>query len=500
MVSLIHRSVLFSAIERYGGVFVFMASTAVLSRLLTPREFGIYAVVSAITTVTAASFQEFGGANYLIQKPSLSERDIQTAFTITLGLSVLFAAVLFELRGVAAGFFSEEGLQSAIAAATVNFLLLPFLTTISTLLRRDLEFGALARCNLAGAIVNAIVSIALAVLDYSYLAPIFGTAVGNAAVLALLVSSRCDLTIFRPSISGYSDVIGFGAYSGGTAIINVFYNLAPQLILARMLDFNAVGLYSRAINVTQVFDKLVTQVLSPVIMPAIFARIRTGGDVKRIYLNALELIAVVQWPFLIVFALLAEPIIRIWFGPTWLEIVPLIRMLCTASLFLFGACLTYPVLVAVGRVRDTLISSLISLPPSLLVIFVASFFGVWAVAASALLTFPFQAVVALYFIGRQLAISSADIVRAMLRSGIATACSIVGVLASMAITEFSLTGPIFELILAGIFAAAGWWLGLIVTGHPLLAHIRLAVSDIAVGAAWLAPGGCKAVRPNEKSS
>ena len=127
-------------------------------------------------------------------------------------------------------------------------------------------------------------------------------------------------------------------------------------------------------------------------MPAIFAQLRTGGDVKRIYLNAIELISGLQWPFLIAFSLLADQIILIWFGPTWSEIVPLIQLLCLASLALFSACLTYPVLVAVGSVRDTLTSSLISLPPSLLVIFVASFFGVNSVAASALLTLPFQAV------------------------------------------------------------------------------------------------------------
>ena len=142
-----------------------------------------------------------------------------------------------------------------------------------------------------------------------------------------------------------------------------------------------------------------------------------------------------QWPFLIFFALMAQPIIWIWLGPMWTETVPLIRMLCVASLSLFAACLTYPVLVAVGHVRDTLVSSLISLPPSLLVIFVASFFGVQAVAASALLALPFQAIVAIYFVSRHLAMSPADLVRATLRSGIVTACSIAGVLVSMAIIE-----------------------------------------------------------------
>ena len=51
--------------------------------------------------------------------------------------------------------------------------------------------------------------------------------------------------------------------------------------------------------------------------------------------------------------------------------------LSIADLALFAACLIYPVLVAAGGVRDALVYlSFITLPPSLLVILGASFFGV----------------------------------------------------------------------------------------------------------------------------
>ena len=73
----IHRSIFFSAVERYGSLLLFLFSTAVLSRLLTPVEFGIYAVINAVVAVISASFQEFGGANYLIQKKVLSEAKYQ---------------------------------------------------------------------------------------------------------------------------------------------------------------------------------------------------------------------------------------------------------------------------------------------------------------------------------------------------------------------------------------------------------------------------------------
>jgi O-antigen/teichoic acid export membrane protein len=474
----LHRSLFFSGLERYGSAFFFLASTAILSRLLKPEEFGIAAAVVALTAVATACSQEFGGANYLIQKPTLSEQDIRTAFTITFCMSALLGALFFALRDWVASFYSEEGLRTGIAVFAAGFLLMPFAATISALLRREMAFDVLAWCNLTAAFITAATSIGLVALGWSFLGLLIGSVVGQAATIALLIGARRDLRIFRPSFNGWRDVIGFGAYSSAVAIINVIYNSWPQLILGRILDFTAVGLYGRAAGSTQLFDRLFLGVLGPVIMPAIAAQTRVGADLKRLYLQAVELLTAAQWPFLTFMALMAEPIVRIWFGTGWLEVVPLVRMLCLASLALFAACLTYPVLVAVGRVRDTLISSLISLPPSLLVIFVASFFGVRAVAASALLTLPFQAAVAIYFIARQLAFGRADLVRATLKSGIVTACSCAGVMVSVAANDFSLTLPALGLLGAAITGLTGWWLGLVITGHPLLVQLRLAARDI----------------------
>src|ERR1700681_2377409 len=93
--SSIQRSIFFSALERYGSFVLFFVSTAVLSRLLAPGGFGIYAVINAIVAVINASFQEFGGANYLIQKKSLSQQNIRTAFTITFCISIIIGLTLF---------------------------------------------------------------------------------------------------------------------------------------------------------------------------------------------------------------------------------------------------------------------------------------------------------------------------------------------------------------------------------------------------------------------
>jgi O-antigen/teichoic acid export membrane protein len=474
----IHRSIFFSAVERYGSLLLFLFSTAVLSRLLAPSEFGIYAVINAVVAVITASFQEFGGANYLIQKKALSQQNIRTAFTITFCISIIIGLMLFVCSDALVWFFRQDGLKAGIAVSTLNFALTPFSIVISALFRRDMEFGKLAICSLAANFVSIAVSIAMAVLHYSFMAPIWGAVAGNIILTLLLIAFCKNRQIFRPSLSEYPDVISFGLYSGGVSIINVFYNLAPQIFLARILDFAAVGLYSRAIGITQVFDKLVGQVLGPVIMPAIFSQTKAGGDLRRIYLDAIALLTAVHWPFLAFLAIMAQPIILIWLGSTWLETVPLVRMMCIAYLSLFAACLTYPVLVAVGSVRDALISSLISLPPSLLVIFIASFWGVHAVAASAMLTLPFQAAVAIYFISKHLDIGLLDLFRATFKSGIVALFSSFGAAVCAAMVEYGLLRPILGLGFACICAATCWLLSMVVTEHPLLPRLQLAATGL----------------------
>jgi O-antigen/teichoic acid export membrane protein len=473
----IHQSLLLSALDRYGSLIFFLASTAILARLLTPKEFGICALVSAVTTIAAASFQEFGGANYLVQKPSLSEQNIRTAFTVIFGMSVAFTVALLLLLGVIADFFPQDGIKIAIAVSSLNFLLSPFSMTIGALLLRDLSFGHITRCNLAGNFITAVTSVGLAFKGYSFMAPVIGALAGNITTTLLFVLLYGKFRIFRPSFVGYQEVFHFGAYSSAVVLVNVVYSLSPQLILARVLDFNAVGLYSRASNMTQVFDRLVLQVMNPVIGPAIFAHARAGGDLKRAYLRGIELITALQWPFLLYLALLADPVITLWLGPTWKEIIPLIRMLCMASLALFAAGLVHPVLVAVGRIKDSLRTSLISLPPSLLAIFVASFFGVNAVAASALLALPFQAALANYFVGRQIGMTLGDLARGLLKSGIVAVCSTVGAAIGMSVTLPGFTGPIPELMLSATGALAGWSCGLIATRHPLLEQARSFISS-----------------------
>jgi O-antigen/teichoic acid export membrane protein len=253
------------------------------------------------------------------------------------------------------------------------------------------------------------------------------------------------------------------------ALLNVVHEYLPQLIIGRSIGLSATGLFGRAISLCQLPDRLVISALSPVLLPALSQQIRAGVDLKPSYLLALSHMAALQWPILLCLALLAEPTVLILYGEQWMEVAPLVRIMAVAALAMFVGFMTYPTLVALGRIRDTLWMSLISLPPSMLLIFLASPYGLEAVAATQLVSTPFQVYVAISFIARRIGLSWIEIARAVGRSLIVSLCSIVApvlVVVFQGGFSFGMSHTTFALALAG--AGAGWLAGLVLAGHPIL--------------------------------
>lgn len=467
----VRRSIVLSAVERYGNLVLTLLSIVILSRLLTPREFGVFAISSSIVGVMS-TVREFGGLNYIVQKQDLSERCIRTAFTVNCAISASLIAALFAMRDPMASFFNEDGLRAALAVSALNFVVLPFAETVLALLRRQMAFDVIAVCSSVATTVMYATSIALAATGYSFMGPVWGLVAGSVVQAILYCVCRRDMRIFVPSLGGWRDTLRFGAYSSGTTMINALNQWSPQLIVGRMLDLSSVGLYARSVNIMVIFDRLVTDVLKPVVLPAIA---RHGGDriqLKRFYLHAVELISALQWPFMLVTALLAEPIVAVLFGAAWADAAPLARLLALGSLATFATCLTYPVLVAVGRVRDTLIVNLLSIPPSLLLLYAASLYGVEWVAATALVALPLQAAAAWWYVARYIDIRATEMLKACRKSVCVTVFTVLPVVAVLATQDFSFDVSFPAFVAAGLASVAGWGFGVAVTSHPIWTQVQ----------------------------
>jgi O-antigen/teichoic acid export membrane protein len=462
-----------STTERYLNMAITFVTTLVMSRLLTPAEIGVWAIGLATATALLA-VREFTSGVFLIQRKDLTREDVQGAFSVMLAMSAAVSVVLAAGAPAVAAFYGEPGLVQYLQVAAVAILLEVIAAPLVALMRRDMAFTRIAILNTTSVVVFTAVTIALAALGFSAMSFAWGWVVAAGAMSALAVCLRPDLWVFRPVLRGWRGMLEFGAYNGLNVLLYRLYETIPTMVLGRALSLDAAGLYNRALLVCQLPDRIVLGGAAPVILPALAAEVRAGRHLGESYVRAIAFITGVQWPALVVLAILAHPVVLVLLGGQWLSIVPLVQIMALASLFSFTAELNYPVLVSLGAMRDLLLRALIAWPLSALVVAGAATFGLTAAALSFFLIVPFQAYVSVYFVRRHVPVPWRELGEACGRSAVVTLLSAAGPLSVVAALGFRFDMPVLAAIVAGILAAAGWLAGVWLTQHPFAHEIRLA--------------------------
>jgi O-antigen/teichoic acid export membrane protein len=152
-----------------------------------------------------------------------------------------------------------------------------------------------------------------------------------------------------------------------------------------------------------------------------------------------------------------------------------------AGLAWFPVMLTSPVLLALGANRDRMLADLLGRSGSAVVLCSAASFGIMAMAASKLLTLPFQMVLSLCFVRRHVSFRWAELCGALWRSAVVTTAAVAGPIGVVSLSGHGFELPAGATILAVFLAGCGWLAGVLVTQHPILLEIRRIARVIGEG-------------------
>ena len=359
--SSVRKSLALSFAEKYSALVINGISLIVLARLLTPAEIGIYSVGAAVVAV-AHVLRDFGVGNYLIQEQKLTQERVRTAFGVALVIAWVMAAVVFALSGSAAHFYAEPGLRQVLRVLSLTFLIIPFSSQVLALLQRDMAFGPLYVIGIASTLVHAMTGITLAALGFGFMSLTWASLAGVGTTTLIAAFYRPSVARLLPSFKEWRRVATFGSISSAASIVAEIGMTAPDLILGRLLGFTAVGFFSRAAGLVQLFNRMVMQAVLPVMTPAFAAKNRRGEDLLGVYLKGLSYVTVLAWPFFIFLGFMAYPIIRILFGDQWDDAVPIVQILCLAGIFRPLWYFVSSVFIALGEVRINLKVAALSYP------------------------------------------------------------------------------------------------------------------------------------------
>ena len=458
---------MWASASRYVVMAINLVTTVIMARLLTPKEYGVAALGTAVFGI-AEAIRALGGGAYLIQREELSSASIRTTVTVSLMTTLALALALISVAGWLTKYFDTPDLQRYLLVTALGYLTGPIVQPIFALFSREMAFDAIGRITVATAVANAIGSICLAILGFSYMSLAWAGVISAAVGSLLCLLSWSDRSIFKPSLTEWRSVLSFGAYDSATAVLAQIGESLPFLIFGRVLNAEAVGLAQRTLLLCLFPDRVILAGVGAVALPAFSKEAREGRGLKTGYLHAIELITAVLWPALILMALLAYPIVFLLLGRHWLAVAPLVQILAVALLFSFPVGLHYPALVAAGAIR--------AMPPlvvaeavvSITVLWFAAQSGLRAAALGTLLIVPFNAFLSVWVVRHFVGFRWRDLAVAMRKSAASTVLSVAGPLTIVLASGGGANLSIGAAILAGAICGVGWLAGLWLTRHPLL--------------------------------
>lgn len=336
-----------------------LLSTIVLARLLTPRDYGLIAMVAVITSFIEM-FKDLGLATSTIQKSDITHNQISNLFWINALVSLGVSLVLALTAPFIAHFYDEPLLTNITIALAASLFLSGLTVQHFAILRRQMRFLQIGIIQIVSMIISVIVAVTMAWYGMKYWA-LVGMTLSRQVFNILLSWYYCRWLPNLPTRkSGMWSMVRFGGHLSIAGISNYFSLNADNILIGRFIGADALGLYTKAYSIMML---PITQIRAPLNNVAIPTLSRISNNAERFlsyFIKFVNRLALITMPLMVFLFINSYQIIQLLLGQRWLSSIDIFSILCVNAFIQPVVGTTGLLLISLGQSKRYLIWHLIN--------------------------------------------------------------------------------------------------------------------------------------------
>lgn len=342
------KSMIWSAIQRFGTLILSFITNLVLARFLSPDDFGCIGILTVFISLCETLIDSGLGAS-LIQKDNPSDSDYSTVFWINLSLSFLLYFVIFVSAPFISKFYNIDVLSQILRVKAVIIIIEALRLVQFAYLKKSLNFKKISKVYLISAFISSILGILSAILGHG----VWALVVKNVSEQLLRTILMCFKSNLKPkflfSWSSFKEMFSFGGLMLITSIVMTIYQNFIQLIMGKICPPNELGYYTQAKKLEEVPVSGLNTVVNQVSFP-VFSKIKNE---KQKMVNGMrkniKSITFINIPFMAFCFVFATELILFFFTEKWLPSVPYFKYLCFVGIMLSTNTINTNILKATGQ-------------------------------------------------------------------------------------------------------------------------------------------------------
>jgi O-antigen/teichoic acid export membrane protein len=327
---------------------VTFGKTAILARLLTPAQFGVFGIAT-LALAFLEVITETGINIFLIQDEGKLEDYLDTAWVVSILRGTLMSLIMLLLSAPVSRFFNSPDSYKVLLLISLVPFVRGFINPSIVKFQKELQFHKEFWFRFAILAVETAVAVTLSFMTRSVFALVWGMFAGVVVELALsfiLVKPTPKLAWKSAKVKR---VINRGKWVTMAGVFNYLFQNGDNMTVGKLLGEAPLGIYSVAYKISSLPISEISDVFVKVTFPVY---VKIAGDVRRLREAFAKTmigsgLLVLSAGLLIYF--LAEPVVRIVLGSNWLAAIPVVKILSVFGIIKGLAGPSLSLFLAVGK-------------------------------------------------------------------------------------------------------------------------------------------------------
>jgi polysaccharide transporter, PST family len=340
----------------------------VLSRLLSPEDFGLIAMVTVFVTLGEV-LRDFGMPTAALQARTLTQAQASNLFWINSGLGLVVATLMVLATPLVVAFYDEPRLGQIVPVAALTLLLGSVSAQFQVHLARAMRFLISTATDVAAQVIGLVVAVVAALLGAGY----WALSWQYLAIAAALLVSRALVARWVPNWprrrTGTRSLSASGTNFGFAYLLTYLANNVDTLVVGARYDAPSVGYYNRSFQLLTVPVRSLLSPLTNVVVPTV-NRLRDEGrsiDASLLRIQSVIGIAIV-WLFAVT-AASAEYLVPLVLGDQWNRSILIFQILAAGGVVWTFSNVSFWGFILYDRSRQLLFYNLFTKTIAVLLVF-----------------------------------------------------------------------------------------------------------------------------------
>jgi O-antigen/teichoic acid export membrane protein len=325
-------------------------SAVVMSRILKPADFGVYAMVTPIAAFVGL-FQDMGLQQAVIQRKDITPALINRLYWLNFTATVILAVILICISPLVAWFYHDDRVILLTASLSVPIVLGGIVYQHHAVMQRNLQFQRLAFMDCVCAVTQFVVAVATAWIWRSYWSFWIG---GVAAILVfgLMATRWSGWRPGKPTLRGDTGgMLKFGLNMMGANLVNYFSRNVDKMLIGRSLGPIELGFYDRAYKLLLFPIYGIYGPLMGIMMPVLSRLQHDPARMRLAYYRFVGLVTLVAMPGIGIALAAPKEVVELLLGKQWLQTADIFAWLGAVALFQPMTMTLNTLLVAKGKTQ-----------------------------------------------------------------------------------------------------------------------------------------------------